>query len=386
MGRLFIEDTTLASIGTAIREKTGKSELINPVDMPDEIRNISGGGGEVFNEISYNQEAYQAYDATPFVYNYFNNFIDGKSFTINTLKSLGVMFYKSDELVDLSKIVINFTGNSMRYVNEMFFGCNKLEQLPTLNIVNEVKKGVYYLYSIFGSCHRLRYIDENLWQNIISLIDKDTSYSYRISGFFSYCYSLRQLPDLSIFNEIKNSNTNQYRYLLYQLIHKCYVLDTAENIPLENSTITKDMLSQTFNDCCRVKDIIFATDNGTPYVRTWSNQTIDLSSNIGYAYSTDYILGYNSGITADKQVSDDATYQALKDDPDWFSIDVAYSRYNHTSAVRTINSLPDCSTGSGNTIKFLGASGSATDGGAISNLTEAEIAVATAKGWTVEIV
>jgi hypothetical protein len=146
------------------------------------------------------------------------------------------------------------------------------------------------------------------------------------------------------------------------------------------------VLSQTFNDCCRVKDITFATDNGTPYVRTWSKQTIDLSSNIGYAYSTDYILGYNSGITADKEVKDDATYQALKDDPDWFSIDVAYSRYNHTSAVNTINSLPDCSAGSGNTIKFKGASGSKTDGGAISNLTADEIAVATAKGWTVEIV
>ena len=36
-------------------------------------------------------------------------------------------------------------------------------------------------------------------------------------------------------------------------------------------------------------------------------------------------------------------------------------------------------------INFKGASGSATDGGAIDNLTEEEIAVATAKGWTVSI-
>ena len=73
---------------------------------------------------------------------------------------------------------------------------------------------------------------------------------------------------------------------------------------------------------------------------------------------------------------------------DWFTEKIKYSRYNHDSAVRTINSLPDtsaylASVGGTNTIKFKGASGTKTDGGAISNLTESEIAVATAKGWTV---
>ena len=93
----------------------------------------------------------------------------------------------------------------------------------------------------------------------------------------------------------------------------------------------------------------------------------------------------------DKQVKDDATYQALKDDPDWWTLEVAYSRYNHDSAVATINSLPDTSAyltanGGTNTIKFKGESGSATDGGAINTLTAEEIAVATAKGWTVTLV
>jgi hypothetical protein len=103
-----------------------------------------------------------------------------------------------------------------------------------------------------------------------------------------------------------------------------------------------------------------------------------------------YILDYNSGITADKQVKDDATYQALKNDPDWFTVDLYYSRYNHDSAVATINSLPDTSAylaekGGTNTIRFLSTSGSLTDGGAINTLTEEEIAVATAKGWTVSL-
>ena len=81
----------------------------------------------------------------------------------------------------------------------------------------------------------------------------------------------------------------------------------------------------------------------------------------------------------------------MKNDPDWWTMKVEYSRYNHDSAVATINSLPDTSAylataGGTNTIKFSGAAGSATDGGAINTLTEEEIAVATAKGWTCSFV
>ena len=131
--------------------------------------------------------------------------------------------------------------------------------------------------------------------------------------------------------------------------------------------------------------------DGQPYVVKWKSQVIDLSPRIGYSDDIASILNYNSGITADKEVKDDATYQALKNDADWFTTNIAYSRYNHDSAVATINTLPDTSAylataGGTNTIKFKGESGSATDGGAINTLTEAEIAVATAKGWTVSLV
>ena len=137
----------------------------------------------------------------------------------------------------------------------------------------------------------------------------------------------------------------------------------------------------------RLKDVIFATqDDGTPYSVNWKSAIIDLTS-VGYApsYYASYVTtSYNSGITSDKQVTDDASYQALKNDPDWFTTDMAYSRYNHDSAVNTINSLP-ITTNTGCTIKFTGALGSATDGGAINTLTEEEIAVAAAKGWTVTL-
>ena len=159
--------------------------------------------------------------------------------------------------------------------------------------------------------------------------------------------------------------------------------------------ILKDLLTYpySFQNCYRVKRITFETNpDGSPIIAQWKGQTIDLVEGVGHTNgnaSSVYI--YNSGITKDKEVKDDATYQALKDDPDWFTNSDSYCRYNHDSAVETINSLPDTSAylataGGTNTIKFKGSSGSSTDGGAISNLTAEEIAVATAKGWTVSLV
>ena len=67
-----------------------------------------------------------------------------------------------------------------------------------------------------------------------------------------------------------------------------------------------------------------------------------------------------------------------------FSAGTATSLYNHDSAVETINSLPDCSGCAAQTIQFAGNAGSAY-GKAINTLTDEEIAVATAKNWTVAI-
>ena len=126
-------------------------------------------------------------------------------------------------------------------------------------------------------------------------------------------------------------------------------------------------------------------EDGSPIAVSWKNQTLKMNE-IPTNVTAGRITGNNSGITADKEVTDDATYAALKNDPDWFSCNIKYSRYNHDSAVNTINSLPDVTTGSGNIIKFRGDMGELTDGGAINTLTEEEIAVATAKGWTVSLV
>ena len=151
--------------------------------------------------------------------------------------------------------------------------------------------------------------------------------------------------------------------------------------------MTSNHFSNTFGKCGRLKKVTFETENGEPIKLNWTKQTIDLSDYVGYVYNTEsYVTGYNSGLTTDTQVKTQEDYERLKDNPDYWTMNINYARYNHDSAVETINSLPDVSQGNTNVIKFKGDAGKLTDGGAINTLTEEELAIATAKGWTVTLV
>ena len=112
----------------------------------------------------------------------------------------------------------------------------------------------------------------------------------------------------------------------------CASLDELINLPIPytKATWTSNAFNNTFYACSRLKDVTFALNNGVPYTVTWKSQIIDLSSYVGYAESkSDILSGLNNGITKDKEVKDATSYRLLKNDPDWFTINVNYSRYNH---------------------------------------------------------
>ena len=177
------------------------------------------------------------------------------------------------------------------------------------------------------------------------------------------------------------------------MCYYCYSLDELTNLSTNLSLSGAANFRYIVDYASRLKRFTFRVQSdGTPNVARWKGIELKFNNYTGYCKEADKskITGYNSGITADKEVTNATTYEALKNDPDWFTCNIAYSRYNHDSAVETINSLPDTSAylssyGGTNTIFFKGEAGSATDGGAINTLTETEIAVATAKGWTVSI-
>lgn len=313
----------------------------------------------------------------------------GDTVTTKDLGNTNYMFYKSS--LKNIPFILNYNGNGVAYNRTyMFAKCYSLIELPKMTNVC-----VNNLESMFESCYCLREIPENYFDNWdFSKLANTSAYQGSWSRMFLYCYSLRKLP-LSMLNYANPKTTNTYSYFYYGFNY-CLSLDELVGLSIPyTEDWTSNAFYNTFNYCDRLKRLSFKiNEDGSPKVVNWKGQVIDLTLGVGYFSNTiniDKILNYNSGITADKEVIDDATYQALKNDPDWFSGLYQYSRYNHDSAVETINSLPDTSAylataGGTNTIKFKGDSGSLTDGGAINTLTEEEIAVAAAKGWTVTLV
>ena len=375
MSKYVIEDTTLISIADAVREKSGTTDLIKVSELPDAIAAITtGGGGEITPLELTGDCSYTCGGAI--AGNYIKDF--GNTITTKDVSNASYMFhYYANESVPFA---INALSTQPVSADSMFYSSKKLKTLPKIN--NLRIKSMQYM---FYNCHNLRTIPEDFadtWD--WSSLHNASSGGYLVQ-VFNNCYSLRSIPQ-KLLKELWNSATSA-TYVMKIQFNYCHVLDEIDGLPFNTSVNwTSNVFNTTFDQCNRLKKLTFATnEDGTPKTANWKSQTINLTANVGYAIAYSYIVNYNSGITTDKQVTDDVTYQALKNDPDWYTCDVAYSRYNHDSAVETINSLPDTSAYGTNTIRFKGTSGSKTDGGAINTLTAEEIAVAAAKGWTVTL-
>lgn len=257
------------------------------------------------------------------------------------------------------------------------------------------------LQYLFQNCQQLRnaddaFIPENLEALSYAQLESEWQ-DIQLNSMFYNCYSLRTVPKWFYklrFHEDTPFIPNIYYMLYSYTFGSCHTLDEVLGLQVIsthgwNNITMENMFDNTFEYCYRLKNMTFETqEDGTPLEARWTNQTLNLAHFVGYSSVASNIVDYNSGIDYTTRVENDADYSLLKDDPDWWTTDYDYSRYNHDSAVATINSLPDTSAaiaevGGTNTIKFKGDSGSSTDGGAISALTEEEIAVAAAKGWTV---
>ena len=393
MSKYVIDSATLTSIGDAVREKEGSTEAILVSDIPARILAIETGGGGGGAELPPEAFEITSNAGYRFSNNGWNWFIDayGDKITTKDLISINCMFQYSSLLeeipFDLNLLSKPPSSGSCNYA---FAECSKLKNIP------KITGRVSETNNIFSGCQSLVELSEEAIKDIDwSWVESNTSaYIASRGNTFQNCYSLRNIP----MSFLAHGNpVSAYSYSIYYgLFNYCCVLDEAVNIPIQhrNATWTSNAFVNTFNYCMRLKDITFETnEDGSPIViNGWSKQTIDLTRNVGfteaiYAYYYNLLVenGANSGITEADCVAGVSSYEEKKDSPNWFGSLAENSRYNHDSAVRTINSLPDLSGGAGgNTIKFKGASGTNT-GGAINTLTDTEIAVAAAKGWTVTL-
>lgn len=387
MPNVLVNDDSLKAIGNAIREKNGETTKYKPAEMAAAITAISGGGEATIEALSITSNGtYNAPDGVDGYNPITVNVPQDGAPTNDELKVKGLCAYRfANDGWNwfIKKYGNRITTQDISDMSNMFCESHEIETIPFQ--LNSTANYSSAMNNLFSRCYNLRTLPENLFNITLSTRMNDLKY-INTSSVFNACYSLRNIPDLSFLGEFKDLLLAGYYYnFYYSTFTSCYVLDEIVNLPVIYSPGTnQNYFYSTFSGCGRLKRLTF----GTVYNQgRWSGQVIDLSDHVGYTLDYRNVCNYNSGINNSKQAQSDSQYQALKNDPDWFSTNIIYSRYNHDSAVETINSLPDCSEYAAaqgiNTIKFKGASGSKTDGGAINTLTEEEIAVAAAKGWTV---
>lgn len=370
MAKVFIEETTLTAIGDAIRGKTGKTDLIDPANMSTEIEAIeagSGGGYEIPDE-AFVFSGDCSYLASGAAWYWFFDLYKNKIQTqdITNMQSM----FKQDSLT--SQTWRNFGGFPFTFnIKNVVYFDNAFNQLG-LSECPKIRGTVNWttntsFNNLMGGNY-MTSLDDLFTPEMMegySSVKVTSQYSCpRVNGFFSSVSHITHIPEWWYKLKVNPESTampNAGYLPLYNAFAYSSKLSEALNLPVVvlNSGIglTKDQFYNTFKQNYLLSRITFETNaDGSPIVAQWKAQTIDLSSYIGY-----------SGSSASP---------------------VSASVYNHDSAVETINSLPDTSAylataGGTNIIKFNKTAGSATDGGAISTLTEEEIAVATAKGWTV---
>ena len=270
-----------------------------------------------------------------------------------------------------------YLGSSVK-IYGLFNGAENLTTVPTLispSSTQEVSNVGWN--SMFKDCYSL----ESIPVNYLSPIN-DTNHS--VQQMFQNCYSLKTMLDSNI--TLKKNN-------LVSMFDNCYSLKSI-NLSLSNYEEyqyepTVNVFDQTFNKCYSLSSITFNCSGGFH----WGNAILQLYQ-VGWL---NYLTGYNGYwltkvLDETKCVSDDITYNNLKDTDDWWAGDYKYSKYDRQSAIATFNSLPDTSayldtqTNKTNNIMLRAGAGSGKgDLYNMSNLTAEEIAVATAKGWTVAI-
>lgn len=372
MANVLVNEDSLTGIADAIRGKNGSTDTYKPSEMAAAISAISGGGGPSIPDSAFVISG----DCSYWDYNgKWDTFIEAykDKWSTNNLVDCSFMFSYSKLTSILFDINVMDT-----VVLASIFASSKLTTVPIINGNNIT---VQSIANMFSNMQKIKNIPDDYFNFITDIYSSSTV----LIGVFNQCNNLRNFP--SSFNSvIKKFKGTSYIYSpYYNLCYNCNSLNEITNLGITPTTVANNEFSSSFDYCRRLKSLTFESNQ----TANWKNHTINLSLYVGYGFSKSNATA--AGISVDKEVKDATTYAALKDDVDWWTNNIAYSRYNHDSAVATINSLPDTSAylataGGTNTIKFRGAAGSATDGGAINTLTEEEIAVAAAKGWTVTLV
>ena len=166
MSKVSINESTLTNIGDAIREKTGKTDLIAPGDMPAEIMAIeTGGGGGDLPEEAFKFTGNCTY---LFAYDKWKWFIEqyGNKITTEGITNAGYMF--QNITYERIPFEINMANNTTAF--NFMFAYSKLRELPKINLntttIPTSKYNFIDVGNMFNSMWYLREIPEDYFTSL----------------------------------------------------------------------------------------------------------------------------------------------------------------------------------------------------------------------------
>ena len=276
-------------------------------------------------------------------------------------------------------------------MSNMFVGCNSLTAIPQMDT-----SAVTNMSQMFSNCYSLTVIPQlntsavtdmsNMFANCYSLTaipQMDTSAVTNMSYMFSYCYSLTAIPQLNTSAVTDMSNMFSYCYSLTvipqmdtsavtnmrNMFNGCYSLTAIPQ--MDTSAVTN--MSNMFANCYSLTAIpqmdtsavtnmsqMFNGCNSLTVIPQMDTSAVTNMRNMfSYCYSLTVII-FNGSVTG------------------WagYAVSLQDCSLSHAAIVAFFNSLPTIT--SAKAITLTGNPG-------VSELTDAEKAIATGKGWTLTL-
>ena len=207
MTNYVVKGESLTAVADAIREKTGTTEPLGLVEMPEAIRNIQAGDDDGSYDQGFVAGKQAEYDAFWDAFqlngtrrNYPFTFA-GSGWTDSTfnpkypivITNMALQTFLNNSQITTTKVPITVNTSDSYGMNDMFNGCPSLKTIPYLKITENVKSFV----SSFYGCRSLEEIG----------LTEDSVIAANIS--FSACTMLTHDSLMSILNclEAKTSGT-----------------------------------------------------------------------------------------------------------------------------------------------------------------------------------
>lgn len=132
MANIFIEESTLSAIGDSIRAKTGKTDMIPPLNMPTEIASIQSGGAIIDGIVVKAKDA----DGFPTEAEFYGDKVWDYAFSYN-----GTYYHETIGWKNLNKLVLK---NSEITAKEGCFSFLPVAEIHNLNALTTLPKKICY--------------------------------------------------------------------------------------------------------------------------------------------------------------------------------------------------------------------------------------------------